>query len=119
MINKTCSGCKKEKILLSDSVSICTNCKKVRDRMGLKQFIMNSYSDVTTFINNNKNTLDPHFAKAVYDNDIVQSIVAFNRSIDFIENHDFNLPGIPNEILYEYCKSVYDIKKYESEEIKK
>ena len=116
MINKVCPVCGREKIILSDLLSICKNCKEIKNQEGLLQFIKESYNSVTAFINNNETTLRPLYEKSIISNEhIVQTLNKFHYNSDFIKRNDFDLSKIPNDILYEYCKAVYEIKKYESE----
>ena len=116
MINKVCSVCGKEKIILSDLLSICEKCKGVKNQEGLLQFVKESYNSVTAFINNNEAILRPLYEKSIIsDAHIVQALGMFNYNSDFIKRNNFDLSKIPNDILYEYCKAVYEIKKYGSE----
>ena len=116
MMDKICSDCGGEKIILSDSLSLCEKCKEIKDKKGLLQFIKESYNSVTAFINHNETILRPLYEKTVISDEyIVQIINRFHYNSDFIKKNDFDLSKIPNDILYEYCKAVYEIKKYESE----
>ena len=66
MVEKDCLICKSNMIVLSETASICKQCKELKCSGDLKQFIKKSYDKTVLIIEKNNATLAPMFSKSVF-----------------------------------------------------